>query len=101
MRKQKFNELNELIAKNDKIIDKTLLKKYFKYDSLGDMEADLYMTKDIHSNKTKANLIKNKLDSFKKNVISNMAMGEIDTKKIHKVVNTVSNILDFNEQYQQ
>ena len=30
-----------------------------------------------------------------------MTKGEIDTQKIHKAVNTVSNILDFNEQYQQ
>ena len=65
------------------------------------MQADLYMTKDILSNKTKTNLIKNKWDSFKEKAINNMAMGEIDTKKLHKVVNTVSNILDFNEQYQQ
>ena len=54
LRKQEHNELNELIAENDRIIDKDLFKIYFGYDSLSDMQADLYKTKNISSNETKA-----------------------------------------------
>ena len=53
LRKQEHNELNELIAENDRIIDKDLFKRYFGYDSLSDMQADLYKAKNISSNETK------------------------------------------------
>ena len=39
-----LNDLDTTITENDKIIDKKLYKKYFKYDSLGNMQEDLYMT---------------------------------------------------------
>ena len=90
MRKQKSNELNELIAENDKIIDRNLFKRYFGYDCLSDMQADLYETRNISLNETKADLIEDELDSFKKSVINNMTTSRFSTKKPHKIVNTVS-----------
>ena len=101
MRKQKSNELNELIAENDKIIDRNLFKKYFGYDCLSDMQADLYETRNISLNETKADLIEDELDSFKKSVINNMTTSRFSTKKPHKIVNTVSEILKFNKKYQE
>ena len=77
LRKQKFTELNELIAENHKIIDKELFKRYFRYDSLGDMQTDLYMIKDTLSNNIKENLIKDKLDNFLKNAIDIMTMTKL------------------------
>ena len=65
MRKQKINELNELIAENGKIIDKNLFKGYFGYDSLSDIQVDLYETRNMFLDETKANLIEDKLDRFK------------------------------------
>ena len=54
LRRQEYNELNELIAENYRTIDKSLLKRYFGYDSLSGMQADLYETRNISSNETKA-----------------------------------------------
>ena len=42
-----LDDLDKTITENDKIIDKKLFKKYFKYDSLGDMQENLYMTEGI------------------------------------------------------
>ena len=81
--------MNELIAENDRIINKNLLKKYLGYDSLSDMQADLYEKRNTSSNETKANLIKDKLDSFKEYVINNMTMSKFNTEKPHKIVDTV------------
>ena len=66
LRRQKSNEFNELIVENDKIIDKELFRRYFGYKRLAEMDTDLYKTRDISLNETKANLIQDKLDSFKK-----------------------------------
>ena len=76
LRRQKYNELNELIAKNDKTIDKELFKRYFEYYSLGDMLADLCRSECTHSNKIKVNLIRGKLNNFKKDV-NKMTMDRI------------------------
>ena len=46
LRRQKSNELNELIAENIKIIDKELFRRYFVYKILAEMGTDLYMTRD-------------------------------------------------------
>ena len=101
MIRQEYNKLNELIAENDKIIDKELFKKYFEYDILSDIQADLYKKRDISSNETKANLSKNKLDSFLKNVINNITMSECNTEKPYKIVHTVLRILRLNKKYQE
>ena len=53
-----LDDLDKTITENDNIIDKKLFKKYFKYDSLGDRQEDLYMTKGTPSNKITAGLIR-------------------------------------------
>ena len=79
MRKQKINELNELIAENGKIIDKNLFKGNFGYDTLSDIRADLYETRNMFLDETKANLIEDKLDRFKI-VLSNITTSRFSTK---------------------
>ena len=86
-----------MIAENDKIIDKILFKRYFGYDSLSDMQADLYEARNISLSETKANLIEDKLDSSKKSAIDNMTTSKFSTKKPYKIVNTVSEIFKFNK----
>ena len=65
------------------------------------MQADFYETRNISLNEIKANLIKDKLDSFKKNVINNTTTSKFSTKKPYKIVNAVSEILKFNKKYQE
>ena len=101
MRRQEYNKLNELIAKNDRIIDRDLFKRYFGYDSLSDMQADLYETRNISANETKVNLIKDKLDVFKKSVNNNMSMNKVNIEKPFKIVDTVLKILKLNKKYQE
>ena len=95
---EEFDDLDDLhktITENNKTTDKKLFKKYFKYDSLSDMQENLYMTEATPSNRIITNSIRNGLDSF------NMTMDELSTEKPYKVVNTVARILDFNKQNQE
>ena len=101
MRRQEYNKLNELIAKNDRIIDRDLFKRYFGYDSLSDMQADLYETRNISANETKVNLIKDKLDIFKKSVNNNMSMNKVNIEKPFKIVDTILKIFKLNKKYQE
>ena len=59
----------------------------------------IYMQQKTNLNKAKANLIKNRPDSFKEDVINNTAIGVFDIKNLN-VLNAVLNILGFNEQSQ-
>ena len=59
----------------------------------------IYIQQKTNLNKAKANLIKNRLDSFKEDVINNTAIGVFDIKNLN-VLNAVLNILGFNEQSQ-
>ena len=47
MRKQKSDELNEMITEKDEIIDKKLLKNYFhQFENLSDMQKKLSQTQN-------------------------------------------------------
>ena len=72
-----LDDLDKTVTENGKII---VLKKYFGYDSLGDMQTDLYMTEGTPSNKIKADLIRDGLCSFKKDVLNNMTMDRLVLK---------------------
>ena len=54
-------ELNRLLAGKDKIISKKLFKRYFEFQSLIDMQKELYKTKNTDKNKNLVNVIKNGL----------------------------------------
>ena len=95
-----LDDLDNTITVNDKIIDKKLFKKYFKCDSLGEMQADLYMTEGTLSNTIIENSIRNGLGSFKNDAL-NMTMDRLSTEKPFKVVITVSRINGFNKQNQE
>ena len=75
-----LDDLDRTISENGKTINKKLFKKYFKYDSLGDMQENLFMTKGKPCN---------------------MTMDRLITEKPFKVVNTVARILNFNKQNQE
>ena len=97
---EESDDLDKTITENHKIIDKKLFKKYFTYNSLGDMQENLYMTEGTILNKIIANSIRNGLDSFKKDAL-NMTIDRLSTEKPFKVVNTAARILDFNKQNQE
>ena len=65
------------------------------------MQGHLYMIQGTPLNKTTANLIKERIDSFKKDAINNITIDKLSNEMPHKVVNTVSRILDFNKHNQQ
>ena len=65
------------------------------------MQGHLYMIQGTPLNKTTANLIKERIDSFKKDATNNITIDKLSNEMPHKVVNTVSRILDFNKHNQQ
>ena len=95
-----LDDLDKAVVINDEMIDKELFKQYFDYESLNKMLEDLYTKEGTSSNKTTADMIRNKLSNFSRNVIR-MTPGEIAAKRLFKIMNTVARILDFNKQSQE
>ena len=54
-----LSQLNRLFVEKEKIINKELFKRYFRFQGLIDMEKELYKTKNIDKNKGFVNVIKN------------------------------------------
>ena len=77
--------LYRIITENDKIINKKSFKKYFGYNSLGDMQKELSTTKATPANETVADLIKDDLDKFKKEAFKT-ALSKNTTEYPHKTL---------------
>ena len=82
------------------MIDKELFKQYFDYESLNEVLEDLYTKDDTPPKKTTADMIRNKLSNFRRNVIR-MTPDEIAAKRPFKIMNTAARILDLNKQNQK
>ena len=99
--KQKYNKLDKMIIRNDKIISKELFKNYFfNFESLFDMQEKLGKTKNAQKDKELVRQIQSGLFDLKKEM-EKMSKDEIDIEKPDVIVYTVERILDFNKQYQQ
>ena len=84
-----------LLSEKDKIINKELFKQYFKFQSLIDMQKNLYKTKSTYRNEIQVDLVKSGLEKLK-NDIKKMSKHKINIGKPNKIVNSVEKILDFN-----
>ena len=91
-----LDDLDRAVVINDEMIDKELFKQYFDYESLNEMPENLYTKEGTPSNKTTADMIRNKLSNFRRNVIR-MTPEEIAAERPFKTMNTVARILDFNK----
>ena len=89
-----------MIAKNDKIIKKKLFKNYFQFQSLSDMKKELFKLQNVHKNKELVQEIQIGLINLNKE-IKKMPKDEIETEKPYEILDTIAEILDLNEQYQQ
>ena len=59
MKKNAVADLNKQVLQKDKTINKDLFRQYFRYQSLVDMQKELYKTKNTDRNKIQVDLIKN------------------------------------------
>ena len=91
-----MSEFGKEIAKIDKIINKELLKKYFQFQSLSDMQEQFHETKNAQENKKLVQVIQSGLIDIEKETIS-LSKDE----KPYEVLDTVAKILDFNNQNQE
>ena len=95
--KNTVNEFNKQIVEKDKSINKKLFKKYFRFQSLVDMQKHLYKTKNTEENIELVNKIKSGLSDLK-DEIKQMSEGEIEIRKPYEIIDVVEKILDFNRQ---
>ena len=65
------------------------------------MQKELYKTKGKYSNRITVNLIKDRLDRLKEDIINKMSIDEIEIEKPYEIVNTVERILHSNDQNQE
>ena len=91
-----MSEFGKEIAKIDKTINKELLKKYFQFQSLSDMQEQFHETKNAQENKKLVQVIQSGLIDIEKETIS-LSKDE----KPYEVLDTVAKILDFNNQNQE
>ena len=90
-----MREHNKLLAEKDKVINKELLKQYFRNQSLVDMQKDLCKPRNTYRKRSQADLIKNGLEKFKDD-IKEMSEDKIKIEKPNEIINSVEKILDFN-----
>ena len=95
----KEDKLNDIITKYDMIINKELFRKHFYFQSLSDMQEILSKTQNTQENKRLVQVIKTGLVDLNKEV-KKMSKDEIKIEEPHEIVDTVAEILGFNEQYQ-
>ena len=97
--KYTVNEFNRLIVEKEKRTNKELFKKRFKFQSLIDMQRELYK-KGTSKNKDLVNVIKNGLKDLKEE-IEEMSKDENENEKPDETANLAEKILEFNNQSQQ
>ena len=98
--KKNVNEFSKTITEKEKIINKELFKKHFKFQSPIDMLKDGYKTKNPNKNKELVKLIKSRLIDLK-NEIKKVSEDEKEIENPDETVNLVEKILDFNETYKK
>ena len=90
------DELNKLVVQKDKIINKELFKMYFGFQSLIDIQGELYKTKNTDKNKELVKVIKNRLVELE-NEAEEMSKDEIENERLYDIESTVKDILYVND----
>ena len=90
------DELNKLVVQKDKNINKELFKMYFGFQSLIDIQGELYKTKNTDKNKELVKVIKNRLVELE-NEAEEMSKDEIENERLYDIESTVKDILYVND----
>ena len=90
------DELNEMIIKKGRIINKELFGKHFNFQSLLDMQITLSKTQSTPGNKELVRVIKSGLIDLDKE-IKKMSKDEIENEKPNEIIDAVAEILEFNK----
>ena len=94
------DELNEMVTKKDKIINKELFGKHFNCQSLVDMQKTLPKTQSTRANKELVRVIKCGLIDLDKK-IKKMSKDEIENEKPNEIIDPVAEILEFNKNQEE
>ena len=95
-----LSELNRQVVEKNKIINKELLKEYFRFQDLISMQIELYKTKNTGKKNKLVNVIKSGLRDFKEE-IKDMGEEEKEIEQPNEIVDIVEKTLDFNKQNQR
>ena len=93
-------ESNELINKEETIINRVLFQKHLIFQMPTPMLKVVYITNNRRKNEKLVNVVKNGLSDLK-DEIKEMSENEIEKEKPYRIVNIVEKICEFNRQNQE
>ena len=88
------------MLKKNKIINKELLKKYFRFQDLVSKQTELYKTKNTDKKNKLVNVMKSRLRDLRKD-IEEMSDDVKEIEKPDETADIFEKILEFNEQNQR
>ena len=94
------SELNRQVVEKNKIINKELLKKYFRFQDLVSKQTELYKTKNTDKKNKLVNVMKSRLRDLRKD-IEEMSDDVKEIEKPDETADIFEKILEFNEQNQR
>ena len=94
------SELNRQVVEKNKIINKELLKKYFRFQDLVSKQTELYKTKNTDKKNKLVNVMKSGLRDLRKD-IEEMSDDVKEIEKPDETADIFEKILEFNEQNQR
>ena len=100
LKRQKSDELNEMITEKDNTIKKELFKKHFNFQNLSDMQKSLSKTQGTRANKQIVKLIKSRLIDLNRE-IEKMSQDECRIEKPKEIIDAVTQIFDHNNNTEQ
>ena len=95
-----LSELNRQVVEKNKIINKELLKKYFRFQDLVSKQTELYKTKNTDKKNKLVNVMKSGLRDLRKD-IEEMSDDVKEIEKPDETADIFEKILEFNEQNQR
>ena len=95
-----LSELNRQVVEKNKIINKELLKKYFRFQDLVSKQTELYKTKNTDKKNKLVNVMKSGLRDLRKD-IEEMSDDVKEIEKPDETADIFEKILEFNEKNQR
>ena len=99
LKRQKSDELNEMITEKENIINKELLKRQFGFQNLYNMQNVLSKTQGTPSNRELIKAIKSGLIDLSRE-IKEMSQDEIEIEKSCEIIDVLEEILKYNNREQ-
>ena len=94
------SELNRQVVEKNKIINKELFKKYFRFQDLVSKQTELYKTKNTDKKNKLVNVMKSGLRDLRRD-IEEMSDDVKEIEKPDETADIFEKILEFNEQNQR